>query len=79
MEPPAGDAPARSLDKSDLQAAEGRLFRCGRHANASQSPVLPRAWLAYDACLNAGSTAVLAQNHHSETESPIRSCTEPSR
>jgi hypothetical protein len=27
------------------------------HANASQSPVLPRARLAYDACLNAGSTA----------------------
>ena len=26
----------------------------------SQSPVLPRARLAYDACLNAGSTAVLA-------------------
>jgi hypothetical protein len=24
----------------------------------SQSPVPPRAWLAYDACLNAGSTAV---------------------
>ena len=24
----------------------------------SQSPVLPRAWLAYDACLNAGSTVV---------------------
>jgi len=25
----------------------------------SQSPVLPRARLAYDACLNAGSTAML--------------------
>ena len=27
----------------------------------SQSPVLPRARLAYDACLNAGSTAVVAK------------------
>ena len=26
----------------------------------SQSPVLPWAWLAYDACLSAGSTAMLA-------------------
>ena len=54
----------------------GEAFHNGRHANASQSPVLPRAWLAYDACLNAGSTAVLAHGHHSETGAPIRSCTE---
>ena len=36
----------------------GNFSHGGRHANASQSPVLPRAWLAYDACLNAGSTAI---------------------
>jgi len=58
MGPPAGDAPARFLYKGNLQAAAGRLFRWGRHANASQSPVLPRARRAYDACLNTGSTAV---------------------
>jgi len=28
-------------------------------AEWSQSPVLPWVWLAYDACLNAGSTAVV--------------------
>jgi hypothetical protein len=39
-------------------------------AKWSQSPVLPRARLAYDACLNAGSTAMLAHCHHSETGAP---------
>jgi hypothetical protein len=43
---------------------------------SSLSPVMPRAWLAYDACLNAGSTAVLAHGHHSETGALTRSCTE---
>ena len=38
--------------------------------------MLPRARLAYDACLNAGSTAVLAHGHDSETGAPTRSCTE---
>ena len=48
-------------------------------AKWSQSPVLPRARLAYDACLNAGSTAMLAHCHHSETGAPTRSCTELTR
>ena len=46
----------------------------GRHANTSQSPVLPRARLAYDACLNAGSTAIFPK-----TGAPTRSCTELTR
>jgi len=56
-----GFAPAGFLYKRNLQPAAWRqsLHR-DRHANASQSPVLPRARLAYDACLNAGSTAVVA-------------------
>jgi hypothetical protein len=45
-------------------------------AKWSQSPVLPRARLAYDACLNAGSTAMLAHCHHSETGAPTRNRTE---
>ena len=45
----------------------------------SQTPVLPWAWLAYDACLNAGSTAGLAHCHHSEVGAPTRSCTELTR
>jgi hypothetical protein len=58
MEPPAGDAPAGFLYKRNPQAAAwGRCLHGGWHANASQSPVLPRTRLAYDACLNAGSTA----------------------
>ena len=52
MEPPAGDAPARFLYKRNLQAAAWRR-------KWSQSPVLPWTRLAYDACLNAGSTAVV--------------------
>ena len=32
---------------------------CCMEAEWSQSPVLPWVWLAYDACLNAGSTAVV--------------------
>jgi hypothetical protein len=56
--PPAGVAPAGFLYKRNPQAAAWRqCLHGGRHANASQSPVLPRARLAYDACLNAGSTA----------------------
>lgn len=51
-----------------------RLLRggiyCGWHANASQSPVLPRAWLAYDACLNAGSTAVIVKLEPSSGVAP---------
>ena len=62
MEPPVGVAPTSFLYKRNPQAAAER--QSGGHANASQSPVLPRAWLAYDACLNAGSTAVLAHGHH---------------
>ena len=69
LDPPAGAAPAGILYKRNPQAAAGRQ-------KWSQSPVLPRARLAYDACLNAGSTAVLAHGHHSETGAPIRSCTE---
>jgi len=36
----------------------------------SQSPVLPWARLAYDACLNAGSTAFLADNPPIKLEPP---------
>jgi hypothetical protein len=39
-------------------------------AKWSQSPVLPRARLAYDACLNAGSTAVLAHGHQNWSPHP---------
>jgi hypothetical protein len=64
MDPPAGDAPAGFLYKRNPQAAAWRqCLHRGRHANASQSPVLPRARLAYDACLNAGSTALLWHCH----------------
>src|SRR5579872_5892620 len=79
MDPPAGVAPAGILYKRNPQAAAWRqCLHCGRHANASQSPVLPRARLAYDACLNAGSTAVLAHGHQ-KTGAPTRSCTELTR
>jgi len=40
-------------------------------AEWSQSPVLPWARLAYDACLNAGSTAVVLN-----LEPPTRRCTQ---
>jgi len=76
FEPPAGDAPARFSLQTKSAGCCGEAFYNGRHANASQSPVLPRARLAYDACLNAGSTAVLAHGHHSETGALTRSCTE---
>ena len=69
MEPPAGVAPTSFLYKRNPQAAAERQ-------KWSQSPVLPRARLAYDACLNAGSTAVLAHGHHSEAGALTRSCTE---
>jgi len=60
-------------DKISLQK---KSAGCCREQGWSQSPVLPRARLAYDACLNAGSTAVLAHGHHSETGALTRSCTE---
>ena len=53
MEPPVGVAPTRSLYKRNPQTVAERQ-------KWSQSPVLPRTRLAYDACLNAGSTAALA-------------------
>ena len=63
MEPPAGAAPAELLYKRSSQAAARRQI--GRHANASQSPVLPWARRAYETCLSAGSTAVtVARNWH---------------
>ena len=68
MEPPVGVAPTSFLYKRNPQAAAERR-------KWSQSPVLPRTRLAYDACLNAGSTAVLAHGHHSETGALTRSCT----
>jgi len=52
MEPLVGVAPTRSLYKKNPQAAAERQ-------RWSQSPVLPRTRLAYDACLNAGSTAAV--------------------
>jgi hypothetical protein len=52
MDPPAGAAPARFLYKRNPQAAAWRR-------KWSQSPVLLWARLAYDACLNAGSTAAV--------------------
>jgi hypothetical protein len=55
LEPPAGAAPAELLYKRSSQAAAWRQI--GRHANASQSPVLPWAQRAYETCLSAGSTA----------------------
>ena len=37
----------------------------------SQSPVLPWAWLAYDACLSAGSTAWLVDDRQIDLEPPL--------
>lgn len=42
-------------------------------AEWSQSRVLPSAELAYDACLSAGSIAILADDH--QTGALTRSCT----
>jgi hypothetical protein len=56
LDPPAGDAPAGSLYKSEPQAAAWRQI--GWHANASQSPVLPRTRRAYETHVSTGSTAV---------------------
>jgi len=64
MEPPAGDAPPGFLYKRNPQAAAWRR-------RWSQSPVLPWAGLAYDACPNAGSTAIVLK-----LEPPTRNCTE---
>jgi hypothetical protein len=52
-----------------------RLLHGGKMAvrKHSQSPVLPWAWLAYDACLNAGSTARLADDRRKGT-SAKRNC-----
>jgi len=73
MEPPAGAAPARLSYKGSLQAAARRLW--------SQSPVLPWTQRAYETCLSAGSTAVLADGQRParppiENGAPIRNCTE---
>src|SRR5882762_703710 len=67
MEPPTGAAPARFLYKRNPQAA-------ARRRKWSQSPVLPWPQRAYETCLSAGSTAVLA--HGGKTGAPTRSCTE---
>lgn len=81
MEPPAGAAPAGLLYKRNPQAAAWR--RGGRHANASQSRVLPSAQLAYETGLSAGSIAVLADGENCarppETGALTRSCTELDR
>jgi len=55
LDPPAGDAPAESLYKSDPQAAAWRQ-------KWSQSRVLPSAELAYETGLSAGSIAVTMQH-----------------
>lgn len=70
LDPPAGDAPAESLYKSDPQAAAWR--RGGRHANASQSRVLPSAELAYETGLSAGSIAEFQQEETEKTEVNVR-------
>src|SRR5438477_551720 len=62
MEPPAGAAPAGiSLQKKSAD--------CCMEAIWSQSPVLPWTERAYETCLSAGSTAVLADGHR-KTEPP---------
>src|SRR5437867_11003601 len=67
MEPPAGAAPARFPYKRNPQAA-------ARRGKWSQPPVLPWAQRAYETCLSAGSTAVLADCQ--QIGAPTRSCTE---
>ena len=67
LDPPAGDAPAGSLYKREPQAAAWRQ-------KWSQSRVLPSAELAYETCLSAGSTAVLAYGQH-QNGAPTRNCT----
>jgi len=54
LDPPAGDAPAESLYKSDPQAAAWRQ-------KWSQSPVLPRKRQAYETRVSTGSTVVTTQ------------------
>src|SRR5215475_9922467 len=56
LEPPAGDAPAESLYKSNPQAAAWRQ-------KWSQSRVLPSAELAYETGLSAGSIALVVFSH----------------
>jgi hypothetical protein len=53
-----------------------RLLQGGKVAvrKHSQSPVLPWARRAYETCLSAGSTAVLADGH--QGGAPTRNCTE---
>ena len=46
-----------------LHEGENRLSAVARSEGGSQSPVLPWARLAYDACLNAGSTAGMENEH----------------
>jgi hypothetical protein len=45
-------------------------------AKWSQSPVLPWARRAYETCLNAGSTAELADSRRIQNGAPTRNCTE---
>ena len=77
-EPPADAAPAGILYKRNPQAAARRrkwpASRSSKSEGWSQSPVLPWAQRAYETCLSAGSTAVLA--HGRKTGAPTRSCTE---
>ena len=74
MEPPAGAAPARFSYKEDPQAAAWRrngLPSCSaRREGWSQPPVLPWARRAYETCLSAGSTAILADGHPIKMEPP---------
>ena len=87
MEPPAGAAPARLSYKGSLQAAarrqNGLPSRSSKSEGWSQSPVLPWTQRAYETCLSAGSTAMLAHGRHcgrpAEIGAPTRSCTELAR
>jgi hypothetical protein len=59
MEPPAGAAPTKLHYKGN----PSRCIGTGKR-KWSQSPVLPWTERAYETCLSAGSTAVLAHGHH---------------
>ena len=58
------------------EAVNGLPAVARRSEGWSQSPVLPWAQRAYETCLSAGSTAVLAYGHGHEIGAPTRSCTE---
>jgi hypothetical protein len=73
----AGLAPAlATFSGASSRCCSGRISLqkksagCCMEAKWSQSPVLPRARLAYDACLNAGSTAVLWHCHQNWSPHP---------